>query len=100
MPGTTTNAPRSAHHDLPIGPQHKSVPSDLWGRTIGQAVAGNPRLHDFATPLLTIDSGVLTAMINRAIAGDAPGTWSWRHTARPRWRPHCGPGCSSTAQPR
>ncbi len=59
MPGTTTKAPRSAHHDLPIGPQHKSIPSTLWGRTIGQAVAGTPRLHDFATPLLTIDSGVL-----------------------------------------
>lgn len=50
----------SHHHELTIGPHHKSVPADLWGRTIGAAVADTPRLTDFATPVLTIDTSVLT----------------------------------------
>lgn len=51
----------SHHQDLVIGPEHKSIPAALWGRTVGKAVAGAPRLTDFATPLLTIDRGVLQA---------------------------------------
>ncbi|HET8970608.1 MAG TPA: amino acid deaminase [Candidatus Nanopelagicales bacterium] len=58
MPATPS-ALSSVHHDLVIGPHHKSVPSGLWGRTVAQAVAGCPRLIDFATPLLAIDGSVL-----------------------------------------
>ncbi len=42
-----------------IGPHHKSVPAAYWGRTVGQALAASPRLTEFATPVLTIDAGVL-----------------------------------------
>lgn len=54
----TTPAP-PVHRELTIGPQHKSFPSSLWDRTIGSAVAESPRLSDFATPLVTIDNGIL-----------------------------------------
>ncbi|WP_395727442.1 amino acid deaminase [Nakamurella sp.] len=54
-------APRPVHQDLVIGPQHKSIPAALWGSPVSRAVAGSPRLADFATPLLTIDRRVLDA---------------------------------------
>lgn len=49
----------SAHGSLTIGPQHKSVPARLWGRTAAQAVAEPLRLDEFTTPVLTVDTAVL-----------------------------------------
>lgn len=54
-------AARPLDHDLVLGPEHKSIPAALWGRTVGEAVSDAPRLADFATPLLTIDERVLEA---------------------------------------
>ena len=40
----------------PIGPWAKSFPASSWGMTTGEFLATEPRLSDFATPLLTIES--------------------------------------------
>jgi len=43
-------------HGVPIGPWAKSFPASSWGMTTGEFLATEPRLSDFATPLLTIES--------------------------------------------
>ena len=48
-----------------LGPQHKSVPPTAWGMTIDKFLVTEPRLSQFATPLLTIDE---TALSHNVIA--------------------------------
>ena len=48
-----------ADHDAVVGPQHKSVPATYWGRTVREVLASPPRLAEFTTPVLTVDSAVV-----------------------------------------
>ena len=43
-------------HGAAIGPWAKSFPASSWGMTPGEFLETQPRLSDFATPLLTIES--------------------------------------------
>ncbi|MGA9872147.1 MAG: alanine racemase [Rhodococcus sp. (in: high G+C Gram-positive bacteria)] len=53
-----------------IGPEHKSVPPEAWGRSIEEFVASRPELSRFQTPLLTID----TARVDHNI--EVMATWA------------------------
>lgn len=39
----------------------KAIPPSAWGSTVRELLASRPRLSDFSTPLLTLDSGALAA---------------------------------------
>jgi len=42
-----------------LGPEFKSLPPRSWGHSVAQFLDTNPRLDEFQTPLLTLDSGAL-----------------------------------------
>ncbi len=46
----------SALRTLTIGPEHKSLPPQAWGRSIEDFVAEKPSVDLFQTPLLTLDA--------------------------------------------
>ena len=46
----------------------KAIPVAAWGKTVGEFLAGRPRLSEFGTPLLTLDAPALEANL-AAMAG-------------------------------
>jgi D-serine deaminase-like pyridoxal phosphate-dependent protein len=46
--------------DTVLSAQHKSVPPPAWGMTVDEFLATQPRLSQFATPLLTLDESGLS----------------------------------------
>ncbi|MDJ0396102.1 amino acid deaminase [Rhodococcus sp. G-MC3] len=63
-----------------IGPEHKSLPADSWGRSIEEFVGTKPELSRFQTPLLTVDD----ARIDHNIAVMA----AWAAEAGVKLAPH------------
>ena len=45
----------------PLDWRFKAIPVSAWGATIGEFLAGRPRLSDLGTPLLTLDTPALDA---------------------------------------
>lgn len=45
----------------PLDWRFKAIPVSAWGATIGEFLAGRPRLSDLGTPLLTLDAPALDA---------------------------------------
>jgi D-serine deaminase-like pyridoxal phosphate-dependent protein len=41
--------------DAVLGPEHKSLPPESWGRTAREFLGGRPRLSQFQTPVFTLD---------------------------------------------
>ncbi len=57
-PNTST---LTADRDVVLGPAHKSLPAAFWGRTVGDVLADAPRLSEFGSPVLAIDSALVDA---------------------------------------
>ncbi|MEV0343090.1 amino acid deaminase [Nocardia sp. NPDC050713] len=70
----------AALHDRVLGPDHKGLPPQAWGRTVHEFLATEPSLDEFETPMLTLDRAAMTA--NLAIMGD------WARAAGVRLAPH------------
>jgi D-serine deaminase-like pyridoxal phosphate-dependent protein len=51
----------SALTSEPLDWRFKAIPVSAWGTTIGEFLAGRPRLSDLGTPLLTLDAPALDA---------------------------------------
>ncbi|MBR7825526.1 alanine racemase [Actinospica sp. MGRD01-02] len=52
----------------PLDWRFKAVPVSAWGTTIGEFLAGRPRLSDLGTPLLTLDAPALDANLAAMVA--------------------------------
>lgn len=63
-----------------LGPEHKSLPPEAWGRTVREFLATAPHLDDLQTPMLTIDRAALES--NSAVMAD------WSAAAGTRLAPH------------
>ncbi|MEU7633685.1 amino acid deaminase [Nocardia sp. NPDC049220] len=66
--------------DRTIGPEHKGMPPESWGRTVREFLATAPTLDRLETPILTIDRAAVAA--NIAIMAD------WVVAAGVRLAPH------------
>jgi D-serine deaminase-like pyridoxal phosphate-dependent protein len=63
-----------------LGPQHKSVPPRLWGRSADEVVADGLRVGDLQTPLLTLDRAASDANVATLVA--------WAREAGVQLAPH------------
>ncbi|MFR9753586.1 amino acid deaminase [Nocardia sp. 004] len=66
--------------DRVLGPQHKGMPPDSWGRTVREFLATGPVLEQLQTPVLTIDRAAVAT--NIAVMAE------WVRAAGVRLAPH------------
>ena len=70
----------SALDDRVLGPQHKGLPRQAWGKTVRDFLRTRPTLDAMSTPLLTVDRAALES--NVAVMAD------WARSAGVRLAPH------------
>jgi D-serine deaminase-like pyridoxal phosphate-dependent protein len=70
----------AALDDRVLGPQHKGLPQEAWGRTVRDYLRTEPTLDRMSTPLLTVDRAALES--NVAVMAD------WARAAGVRLAPH------------
>ena len=63
-----------------LGPQHKGLPREAWGKTVRDYLSTGPTLDRMSTPLLTVDRAALDS--NVSVMAD------WARSAGVRLAPH------------
>jgi D-serine deaminase-like pyridoxal phosphate-dependent protein len=70
----------AAMADRVLGPQHKGLPREAWGKTVREYLRTEPTLDRMSTPLLTVDRGALES--NVVVMAD------WARSAGVQLAPH------------
>ena len=70
----------AALDDRVLGPQHKGLPREAWGKTVREYLRTEPTLGGMSTPLLTVDRAALDS--NVSVMAD------WARSAGVRLAPH------------
>jgi D-serine deaminase-like pyridoxal phosphate-dependent protein len=70
----------AALDDRVLGPQHKGLPREAWGKSVREYLRTEPTLGEMSTPLLTVDRAALDS--NVSVMAD------WARSAGVRLAPH------------